>query len=90
MQIAVPSKMTLTFSKPTCTCIPLDSDIHIQKFVNNKSEVNVSTFFSPTCATSVKYSKFITFENLTEVHTQMKLPPHQKFHMYIKNSSLAL
>jgi len=60
------------------------------KSFNNKSEVSVNTFFSPTCATSVNYSMFITYDNLTELHLQMKHPPPQQFHMYIKNSSLAL
>ena len=60
------------------------------KSFNNKSEFSVNTFFSPTCATSVNYSMFITYDNLTELHLQMKHPPPQQFHMYIKNSSLAL
>jgi len=90
MQIAVSSEMTFTFSITTSTDIAQDGDINFKKSDNNKSEVNLSTFIPPTCATSINYIVFITFEYLTELLIQKKPPPPQQFHLYIKNISLTI
>jgi len=88
---AVSSKTTLMFSVTTRRHTPLDTDIHIQRRDNDKSDVSVALLISHTRVLSMTCTIFIKFISIDKSYKcKYHSHPHAAVHVDGLNFSVTL